>query len=430
MENNALLIKNVILLDKSKKDIYVENGYIIQIADKINKKVRNKINCYGKKAILPGLINGHAHSGMSFLQGYADDLPLKEWLEKKIWPAEKKMNPEDIYWAIKLACLKMIKTGTTCFNDMYWMPRIAIKAITEMGLRAVIGLPLIDIMPGGDKKVIERNWETFKIYDYKNISFSIAPHAIYTVCKPNLIWARDFAKKNNLLLHIHLSETEKEVNDCVRKYGMRPVEYLDKIGFLSKNCVLAHSIWLSDKEINILKIRKCSVVYNPCSNMKLGSGIFPYSKLSKANVNICIGTDSSASNNNLDLFEEMKFASLLQKAYNKDSAIMSAKKIFDITTQNAAKALRINTGTIKIGKLADLILIDLKNICLTPNHNLLSNVVYSCNGDCVSDVICNGKVLMRNRRIKNENEIIRQAQKRIKKLFNKDKGRSKKKNKS
>ena len=418
---NTLLIKNAIFLDKSKKDVYIKNGHIVQIAHRINKKAGKEINCYGEKAILPGLINGHTHSGMSFLQGYADDLPLKEWLEKKIWPIEAKMNSEDMYWAMKLSCLKMIKTGTTCFNDMYWTPEMDIKAITEMGIRAVIGLTLIDIAPEGDKKVIETNWETFKGQGYKNISFSIAPHSVYTVCKKNLIWAKDFAKKNNLLLHIHLSETEKEVNDCVKKYKMRPVEYLDSIGFLNKNCLLAHSIWLSSNEIKILKKRECNVIYNPCSNMKLGSGIFPYFALNKAGVNICLGTDGSASNNNLDLFEEMKFASLLQKVYNKNSAIMSAKKTFEITTQNVAKALRINTGKIMVGKLADLILIDLKNICLKPNHNILSNIVYSCNGNCVSDVICNGKILMRNRKVKDEDKIIEQAQKRIKKLFNKKK---------
>ncbi len=426
---NTLLIKNAIFSDKSKKDIYIENGYIVKISKRINKKANKEINCYGKKAILPGLINGHTHSGMSFLQGYADDLPLKEWLEKKIWPAEQKMDSEDIYWATKLACLKMIKTGTSCLNDMYRMPKVAVKAITEMGLRAVIGLLLIDIEPEGSKRVIEKNWEIFKTHNYKNISFSVTPHAIYTVCKKNLIWAKNFAKENNLLIHIHLSETEKEVNDCIKKHGMRPVEYLDDIGFLGENCLLAHSIWLSTKEINILKKRKCSVIYNPCSNMKLSSGIFPYSELNKAGINICLGTDSSASNNNLDLFEEMKFASLLQKVYNKDSSAMSAKETFKTATQNIAKALKINTGELRVGKLADLMLIDLKGICLTPNYDILSNIVYSCNGDCVSDVICNGEILMRNRQVKDEDKIIKQAQKRIKKIFSKNKGRGKRKTK-
>ena len=419
---NTLLIKNAIFLDKSKKDVYIENGYIIKIADRINRKVKKEINCYGEKAILPGLINCHTHSGMSFLQGYADDLPLKEWLEKKIWPLEVKMDAKDVYWATKLACLKMIKTGTTCLNDMYWFPSASWQAIKEMGLRAVLGLILIDSsVLEGKKERIETNWEILKKEKSFNLSLSLAPHSIDTVSKKNLVWTKNFAQKNNLLIHIHLSETEQGVRNCVKKYKFRPVEYLDSIGFLNKNCLLAHSVWLSLKEIGILKKRKCSVVYNPCSNMKLGSGIFPYSALNKAGVNICLGTDGSASNNSLDLWEEMKFASLLQKVNKKDSRILPVKNNFALVTKNAARALSIKAGEIKEGKLADLILIDLKNINLIPNHNLLSNLIYAGQGNWVSDVICNGKVLMRNWKIKDEDMIIGQAQKRIKKLFNKNK---------
>jgi len=429
MKNNTLLIKNAIFLDKSKKDIYIENGCITKIVNKINKKAEKEINCYNKKVILPGLINSHTHSGMSFLQGYADDLPLKTWLEKKIWPIEKKMDSEDIYWAMKLACLKMIKTGTTCFNDMYWSPKINIKAITEMGIRAVVGLTFIDDIIGGDiKRILEKNWEILKKQKHTNVSFTIAPHAIYTVSKKNLIWAKNFAEKNNLLIHIHLSETEIEVKNCIKKHKLRPVEYLDSIGFLSKKCLLAHAVWLSPKEIDILKRRKCNVIYNPCSNMKLGSGIFPYPDLDKAKINICLGTDGSASNNSLNLWEEMKFASLLQKVSKNDACLLPIQKVFSMITKNAAQALNIKAGEIKEGNLADLILIDMDNINLIPNHNLLSNLVYTGQGNWVSDVICNGKILMRNYKIKGENEIIEKSQKRIKKLFSKSKGRNKIKN--
>ena len=426
---NTLLIKNAIFLDKSKKDVYVENGFIIKIAKKINKKAKREIDCFGEKAILPGLINSHTHSGMSFLQGYADDLPLKKWLEEKIWPIERKMDSKDIYWAMKLSCLKMIKTGITCFNDMYWRPEIDIRAITETGMRAVVGLALMDnATKEGNKESVEKNWKIFKEIGYDNISFTIAPHAIYTVSKDNLIWAKDFAQKNKLLTHVHLSETEDEVKDCVKKHKLRPVEYLDSIGFLNKNCLLAHTIWLSSREIEILKKRKCSVIYNPCSNMKLGSGIFPYQELDRAKVNICLGTDGPASNNGLNLWEEMKFASLLQKVNERDAYALPAKKAFDMVTKNAGQALNINIGKIKEGYLADLILIDLNNINLIPNHNLLSNLVYAGQGNWVSDVICNGKVLMRNYKIKGEEEIIEKVKKRIKKLFDKNKGRDKKKN--
>ena len=426
---NTLLIKNAIFSDKSKKDVYIEDGHITKIVSRISRKAKNEIDCSGKKAILPGLINCHTHSAMSFLQGYADDLPLKEWLEKKIWPLEAKMTEKDIYWATKLACLKMIKTGTTCFNDMYWFPEMSIKAIREMGLRVVVGFVLMDNKKEeGSVRNIEKNWQLFQKQKFRNITFSIAPHSIYTVSRKNLIWAKDFAQENKLLIHIHLSETEQEVRDCLKKHKLRPVEYLDSIGFLNKNCLLAHTVWLSAQEIKILEKRKCNVIYNPCSNMKLGSGIFPYPALNQAGVNICLGTDGSASNNSLDLWEEMKFASLLQKINQRDSRILPVKKVFELATKNAAKALNIRAGEVKEGKIADFILIDLKNINLIPNHNLLSNLIYAGQGNWVSDVICNGKVLMRNHRIKGENEIIEQTQTRIKKLFNKNKGRNKRKN--
>jgi len=299
---------------------------------------------------------------------------------------------------------------------MYWAEEASVEAAEEMGLRAKIGLVLLDILPMGAKENIERHWKSFKNRKFKAVSFSVAAHSIYTVSKENLIWAKNFAKKNRLPLHIHLSETEKEIKDCLRKYKMRPAEYLDRIGFLNKDCILAHSIWLSEKEIKILAKRKCNVVYCPCSNMKLASGVFPYGKLKSEGVSVALGTDGAASDNNLDLFEEMKFGSLLQKINKMEPTAAPASEIFEAATKNGAGALKINAGEIKEGKLADLILVDLSQVCLTPGHNLLSDLVYSCSGNCVSDVIVNGKILMRDRTVKGEEEIIKQAVKRIKKL--------------
>ncbi len=395
----TLLLKNIILNNK-KQDIFIKENKIEKISESLNLPADKKIDGKGEKAVLPGLINCHTHAAMSLFRGQADDLPLKDWLEK-IWALEKKLTEEDIYQGTKLACLEMIKTGTTCFNDMYWHPEAAVQAIEETGIRAVVGLTLLDSLPMGKKENIEKHWKIFKKKKFKTITFSIAPHSIYTVSKENLIWAKNFAKKNNLILHIHLSEAEEEVKDCLKKNKMRPVEYLDKIGFFSNNCVLAHSIWLSDKEIKILRKRNCSVVYNPCSNMKLASGIFPYQKFQKANVNICLGTDGSASNNNLDLFEEMKFGALLQKISEMNPAIAPALEIFNTTMKNGAKALKINSGEIKKGKLADLILIDLNKTCLAPKHNLISSLIYSCSGNCVSDVVCDGRILMKNKKMRN-----------------------------
>jgi len=408
----SILLKNVILNDK-RVDIYIEKNIIKKIGkftyphEYVNLKADEKIDGKGEKAVIPGLINLHTHAAMILFRGYADDLLLDKWL-KKIWEKESKLTKEDIYWGTKLAILEMIKTGTTCFNDMYWHPE-AIKAAAEMGIRVVIGLVLIDFLPAGSKENIERLFKKLKTKNLKTVKLSISPHSIYTVSKENLIWAKNFAKKNKLLLHIHLSETEKEVRDCQKKYKKRPVEFLDEIKFLSKNCILAHSIWLSEKEIKILKKRKCNVVYNPCSNMKLASGIFPYLKLKKAKVNICLGTDGAASNNSLDMFREMKFASLLQKIKERNPEVAEAKEVFNWATKNGAKTLNINTGQIKQGKLADLALIDLNKVSLLPSHNLISNLIFSASGDCVSDLICNGKILMRERTIENEKKIIENA---------------------
>jgi len=408
----GLLIKNVIL-NNEKKDIYIKDKKIEKIGNNLDFNAGKKIDGKGKKAVLSGLINCHTHSSMILFRGYGDDLPLKEWLEDKIWPLERKLTEEDIYWGVKLACLEMIKTGTTCFNDMYWLlghPETTIKAIQEMGLRAVIGFTILDVMADGKKEAITELYEKFENKHSDLITFSIAPHSIYTVSKENLIWAKDFARKNNLLLHIHLSETEKEVKNCQKKYGLRPVEFLEKIGFLGENTVLAHSVFLSDKEIEILGKRKCSVVNNPVSNLKLGIGeIFPYKSFKKAGVNICLGTDGAVSNNNLDLFEEMKFAALLQKLREENPSQVKAKEMVEVATRNGARALKIDAGEIKEGKLADLILIDLNQLCLCPGLNFYSDLVYSASGNCVSDMICNGKIIMRERKVKGEEEIMEKA---------------------
>jgi len=412
----SLLIKNVIL-NGEKKDIYIEKEKIKKIGKNLNLKAKEKIDGKGKKAVLPGLVNCHTHSAMILLRGLADDFQLEVWLKEKIWPLEKKFSPDDIYWGTKLAILEMIKTGTICFNDMYWYEEAIFEAVKEMGILAVIGLVMIDFSPQGNKENIEKLYKNLKLKDLKTIKLSLAPHSIYTVSKENLIWAKNFALKNHLPLHFHLSETKKEVEDCLKKYKMRPVEYLNRIGFLGENTILAHSIWLNDKEIEILKKRNCSLVYCPTSNMKLSSGVFPYKKIKKAGINFCLGTDGAASNNSLDMFSEMKFASLLQKINEKDPTIASANEIFKIASENGFKALKIDSGKIKVGEIANLIFVDLDKISLIPNYNLISNLVYSASGDCVSDLICFGKILMRERKVEDEEKIVKNARKRVKNLI-------------
>lgn len=407
----STLIKNV-LLDNRQTDIFIEKNIIKKIGNSLKNNADIIIDGKGK-AILPSFVNAHTHSAMTLMRGYADDMGVLEWLEKKIWPLEAKLTEETVYWGTKLACLEMIKSGTTFFNDMYWHFHGTARAAEEMGLRAVISSVFIDIFNKEKAKeqikLTEKLFEESKKYSDR-INFALGPHAIYTVSEESLKWVKKFADKNNLLIHIHLSESENEVRECVKRHGARPVEYLEKIGFLGPNVIATHAIWLNGKEIDILSKYDVKIAYNPTSNMKLTSGIMPYEKM-KNKLNITLGTDGCASNNNLDMFEEMKIASLLQKSHSGDPTLLPARVAYDIATINGAKAFNLNCGRIEEGRLADLILIDLNNINLTPNHNLISNIVYSANGSCVDTVICDGKILMQGRAVKGEMEIIRKANK-------------------
>lgn len=401
----SILIKDV-FLDNKKTDVYIEGNLITEIGKKTNADFI--IDGNGKAAI-PGFINAHTHAAMTLMRGYSDDLPLQEWLEKQIWPLEAKLTEDDVYWGTKLASLEMIKSGTTCFNDMYWHVDSVAKAVEDMGIRAVLSAVFIDLF---DKKKsdeqIERNEKIVKNFKSKSkrVRIALGPHAVYTVSKESLQWAKEFADKNDLLIHIHLSETKKEVDDSIKTNGKTPVEYLENIGFLGPNVIAAHCVWLSKKDIEILVKNDVKIAHNPASNMKLASGIMHYKELKNSGLTISLGTDGCASNNNLDMFESMKFASLSQKAFYNDQTVMPSREAFDLATVNGANALRINAGLIKENMLADLVLIDLKKAELTPNYNLISNLVYSANGSCVDTVICDGKILMENRTLKGEQKIL------------------------
>jgi 5-methylthioadenosine/S-adenosylhomocysteine deaminase len=416
----SVLIKNV-FLNKEKKDIYIKDDKIFKIGNNLNLKVSEVIDAKSSKAVVPPLINSHTHSAMSLLRGYSDDLSLKEWLEKKIWPIEEKLTEDDIYWGVKLACLEMIKTGTVFFNDMYMFPEITIKAVKEMKIKALIGLVMVDVCPvPKDINYLEKIYKKLEKEQDDLVKLSVAPHAIYTVSDKNLVSARKFANKNNLIIHTHLSETKEEVDYSLNRYKLRPAQFLNKLKFFSGKTVLAHSVWLSDEEIEILSKNKCSVIYNPTSNLKLSvEKIFQYEKIKNSGINILIGTDGAASNNNLDMFEEMKFASLLQKYQEKKSMIASAEEIFKCATKNGYDAFNLESGEIKQGKKADLIFLDLNEVSLVPGFNLISDIVYSASGNVVSDFICNGKIIMRDKFIEHEKEIIEKSKKIMERYRNK-----------
>jgi len=409
----SILIKNV-LVDGKEKNIYIEGNAIAAINDASSGEEtvgEAEFVIDGKrKAAIPSLFNGHTHAAMTLLRGYADDMPLHEWLSTKIWPLEARLTEDDVYWGTKLACLEMIKSGTTFFNDMYWYFEGSARAVAESGIRAMLSAVFID---GFDevkaKEQIKRNealYETSKSLSQR-IVFSLGPHAIYTVSKESLYWTKDFSEKHDIPVHIHVSETEAEVEECKKKYGMRPVEFLDEIGFLSPRVIACHCVHLSRTEMELLKRHDVKIVHDPASNMKLSSGTLPYEELKRAGLygNIALGTDGCASNNNLDMFEEMKLASLVHKAFSGDPTSMPAHEAFELATCNAAHIFRLNAGVIEEGKLADIALLDLKKVNLVPNHNLTSNIVYAANGSCVDTLLCDGQIVMEGRKVKGEEEI-------------------------
>lgn len=411
----SILITGATLPDKRKADILIEGNSISKIAPSLSAKAEEKINAKGK-LLLPGFINTHTHSAMSLLRGYADDMQLKKWLEQKIWPAEKKMAEQDVYWGTMLAASEMIRSGTTCFNDMYFHPNSISKAVYDSGMRATIGYGMIDL--GAEKKrkselsISESLLKTKP--KSKRISYSVAPHAPTTCSKELLLSSLALSKKYNAKLHIHLSETRREVFETLQKTKLRPIDYLASLNFLSPQVTLAHCVWLTKQELKLLAQHGAHVSHNPLSNMKLASGgVTPVPEMLQAGINVTLGTDGAASNNSLSMFECMKTASLLQKNMRWDETSVTAQQAYDFATKNGAKALGTNAGEIKEGMLADLILLDLKAPNMQPAHSLISNVVYSANAGNVTDTIIDGKLVMRDRKILSfdEDKAIEEAKK-------------------
>ncbi|TLZ87425.1 MAG: amidohydrolase [Methanobacteriota archaeon] len=406
----SILIKDV-QVEGDVTHIYIEGNRITEIGKK--READTVIDGRGKLA-LPGFVNLHTHAAMTLFRGWADDLDLSTWLETKIWPAEAKLRPEDVFWGTKLACLEMIKTGTTTFNDMYFHMDQAAKAVKEMGLRAFLSEGIVDLndpeRAAKQLRAAEDANRRIEALKTERITPGFGPHAIYTVSKDSLLRIRELADKKGSLIHLHLSETKREVDDCVVETGLRPAKYLDSIGFLGKDVIAAHGCWLDPAEIEVLAHTGAKVAHCPISNMKLATGAaMPYPAMKEAAVSMGLGTDGAASNNSLDMFETMKAAALLQKFASGDPKALPAIEAFELANLGGARALGIDAGIIGVDRLADLILVDPRRPELTPRHSDLSNWVYAAHGNVVDTTICDGVVLMRGRRIKGEAEIIEQA---------------------
>lgn len=371
------------------------------------------VECSGKTAV-PGFINMHTHAGMAMMRGVGEDISFHAWLDR-IWEVEKNLSEEYVYHATKVACLEMVKTGTTTFNDQYWFMPMAYKAAIELGIRPSLSYVILD---RNDPEESERQKvQCQQMYEWavkwgNEALFMISIHAIYSVREEMIVWAADFARSHGLKIHVHVSETRKEVEDCLAQHGMSPVEYLDKLGILGPDVIAAHTLWLSDKDVEILGRRGVTCVHNVNSNLKLASGYkFMYNELRDAGANICLGTDGCASSNNLDMLETMKTAAMIQKAWRNDPSAMPLDELMAMTTSNAAKALGIDAGRIEVGALADILLVDTDSYHFLSPGSFEANLVYSAHSDSIDSVICGGRFVMKNRIVPGEKEILAEAKK-------------------
>jgi 5-methylthioadenosine/S-adenosylhomocysteine deaminase len=402
--------------------ITIKNGQITYVGRKskssLSIKAEKAIDGEGKVA-LPGLVNCHTHVAMTLFRGVAEDKPLDEWLRNTVWALEAKLKTSDIHDGALLGCLEMIKSGTTCFADMYFHEEIVAKVVEKAGLRAVLAPGIIEAEDAGrgERMLKDAVNVARKYHDYAGgrVKVQLGPHALYS-CSPNLLRrVREAALSLGVGVHVHLAESPDTARVLKSKFGFGEVELLEHIGFLKDLHVLAaHCVCLGDDEMRLLAQRGVNVAYNPVANMKLGMGAPKVNDMLKLGVTVGIGTDGPASNNTLDMFESMKMASLLQKVFYRDPTVLPAKSVLRMATLDGARALGLEkfVGSLEVGKRADLILVDFDKPHLTPLHDLYANLVYSAHGSDVDTVIVDGKVLMEKRKVNmlDEAEVMKKAQ--------------------
>ncbi|MEM1589276.1 MAG: amidohydrolase [Candidatus Bathyarchaeia archaeon] len=401
--------------------VAVKNGRIVFVGKRSSARgfrAEKMLEAYGKVAI-PGLVNCHTHVAMTLFRGLAEDKPLNSWLRETIWPLEAKMNAEDVYAGALLGCLEMLKSGTTCFADMYFYEGAVAKAVYESGLRGVLAEGIIE---AGNREMGERMFNNsitfakeFKGFADGRVITMLAPHAAYS-CSPELLKrVKEKAIELHVGVHIHLAEYAEMFKELERVYGCSEVEFLHKLGLFDGHVLAAHCINLSEADRRVLAECGVNVVHAPVANMKLGLDAARVKELIDLGVNVALGTDGPASNNTLDMFETMKFAALLQKHVYRHPGAMSAYQVLRMATLNGAKALGLDEviGSLEVGKRADIVLVDLSKPHLKPLHDVYSALVYSARGSDVDTVIVDGKILMENKQVQtlDEEAVIENAEK-------------------
>jgi len=412
--------------------IMINNGIIIDILPipQASKYTSEHIIDAQNHIVMPGFINTHTHIPMAYFKGLSDDQPLETWLQKYIWPAEAKfINPEFIFAASLHGIAESIKNGTTCFCDMYFLPAETVKVCQQAGIRAIISDIGIDFPidtvhdPESNFRHLERLLNS--VADDPLIDFCICVHSIYTASKKTWQAAIEVAKRFNLLINTHLSETRTEVEDCIKHTGKPPVQYLYELGTFENRTLLAHGVHITEEEMQLIKGTQCAISANVNSNLKLASGIMPLSSYKRHNINVSLGTDSVASNNNISIPNEINTAGKLFKAVYNDPTFLPAKDLIRMATINGAKALGKEsiTGSIEVGKAADIICIDVSNFVAQPIYDPYSHLVYSMSEGDISHVLVNGAMVLDNRRLVNIDEEtllhnVQKNQKNIKEFYN------------
>jgi len=422
----SILLKDI-NVDGEQKDMLIGGGRILKIQPAgscVSWDLAGDIEIMdcSEKVAIPGFINMHTHAGMALMRGIGEDMVFHDWIDK-IWKIEAGFDYDYVYWSAKVACIEMIRTGTTTFNDQYWFFQACQKAASEMGIRPAVGYDIIDHNdPEEAKRQMEQCEKKYEevndLWNKEGAIYELAFHAIYSVSEPMMVWASEFARKHDIPLHIHLSETRKEVEDCKAAHGgLSPVEYLDSLGILAPNLLAAHCLWLSEHDIELLAANGVHCIHNINSNTKLASGYkFLYNELRDAGVNVCIGTDGCASSNNLDILEAMKTSALFQKAWRNDPKALPLGELLDMATINGAKALRLDSGRLVEGALADISIVETDSSYFLSPGPFLANLVYSAHSDCIDSVIAGGKFVMRNREIPGEREVLHEARQALAKI--------------
>jgi 5-methylthioadenosine/S-adenosylhomocysteine deaminase len=391
-------------LDGAVVVVRVEGDRIVAIGTDVESEAGDDVLDAAGMALVPGLVNGHTHAAMTLMRGYGGDVPLMKWLQDKIFPVEAKLTADDVYWGTRLACVEMIRSGTVRFWDMYWQPEAVARAVQDAGIRASVALPLVDGLDAGKSDALrveaERSLDALDDVGSR-VTRTLGPHSIYLVSEKSLHWIAELSSERGLRVHIHLSETEGEVHDCLAAHGIRPAPYLDRIGLLTERTILAHGVWLDDDELALVGERGATIVTNPVSNLKLAVGrVFPYAKARRHRIPVGLGTDGASSNNSLDLFQDVKHLALVQKQVERDPAAMPATEAWAVATGLRAPVLG-QRGRLAAGDPADFLLVRSDAPELTPG-DLTANLVYAAAGSVVDTTVVAGQVLMRGGEIGDE----------------------------